>query len=617
MKKLIAILLTTVFAIGTGTIAGFNESDIQASVITDAIAIETVKPDTAVKTSDASDGVDGFVTRLYNLCLNREPDPVGFQYWTSRLNSGEISARQCAYGFFFSTEFTNKANHLTDSSYVELFYNVFLGRQSDPTGKAYWINRISQTNYDTTVLFNGFVDSREFNAICRSYGLVLGAPIALPNVERNVSSDATDAAPYSGGVSNGVPAAPSGGGNGGGGGAPAPSAPSQPANPDGQGGNPTIPANTPSPAPTQPVTPVVTGSYDPDNHGGYWIYGTLGTLPTQVQISTLQNADGSIKHRVVTVGNRQYDEGPIYKVIANATEFNSYNTSLCFYVCPSGYVITYSQYSQMDWSQASDPHFGGWDSVNSQTRGAYWTLSFDEDTALVATRMCDDWDGVLDAFSYYGHVGSGDVVGTRVRYANGSYNGQTWGYQGWNGNSVTGGDYSRWATAIIAWQNNVRHSSELLAKYGITDEKFGDYLMIEWCEGNLTYNLQTLPLPDWSHFTGMGSDNAHSHFSTSVARNDLPTSRTWDYSSRSANVVSTSGGTDSGSNSGSGTTNPATTTQPVNVPANTPTTSTQPIDTTTQPTTAPAEPTTAPTTVPTTTPAIDDGGISSSDFDFG
>lgn len=608
MKKLIAILLTTVFAIGTGTIAGFNESDIQASVITDAIAIETVKPDTAVKTSDASDGVDGFVTRLYNLCLNREPDPVGFQYWTSRLNSGEISARQCAYGFFFSTEFTNKANHLTDSSYVELFYNVFLGRQSDPTGKAYWINRISGTNYDTTVLFNGFVDSREFNGICESYGLVLGAPIALPNVARNVSSDATDAAPYSGGVSNGVPAAPSGGGNGGGGGAPAPApstpsapstpaTPSQPANPDSQGGNPTTPTNTPTPAPTQPVTPVVTSNYDPDNHGGYWIVFPIGNILANQTIGSQSN----------------------YRKIADRTDFNAANQSCLGYVCSSGYVITYSQYSQMDWSQVSDPRFGAQTSTSDYYRGAYWAnATVDDDTVLVATTMCGHSNGVEDAFATDSHSSGGDIVGRRVS-SGGVTNGQTWGDKTWNGNSVTGNDYSRWATAMRAYtDNDARHSSELLAKYGITDEGLGDYIMIEWCEGNLTYNLQTLPLPDWSHFTGMGSDNAHSHFSTSVARTLPRMSRTWDYSSRSANVVTTSGGTDSGSNSGSGTTNPATTTQPTPAPANTPTTSTQPIDTTTtQPTTAPAEPTPAPTTAPTTTPAINDGGISSDDFNFG
>ncbi|MBR6879745.1 MAG: DUF4214 domain-containing protein, partial [Clostridiales bacterium] len=449
--------------------------------------------------------VNLFVERLYNVILGRSCDQGGMQDWSNRLSSGKISGAGAAYGFIFSEEYRNK--NKSDSDFLEDLYMAFMGRSSDSNGKTYWQGMINSGKTDRDV-FNGFTGSQEFMKICDSYGIVRGG---------DITTGQTSARAGRGENTN---------------------HPSQPTNPDGQGGNPTTPTGTPSTDPTQPtqptnptnptdptqpVTPVVTSNYDPDNHGGYWVYSAY-TMSANNLINNQSN----------------------YRKIADRADFNSVNQICRYYVCSSGYVITYNQYSQMDWSQASDPHFGGLMNGDSYYRGSYWAIGFNDDTAYVAIRMCSNWNGVYDAFSTDSHISGAFPVGMRVS----SNNGQTWGYRDWNGNSVTGNDYSRWATAMRAWNNGTRHSNALLAKYGITDEKLGDYIMIEWCEGNLTYNLQTLPLPDWSHYTGMGSDNAHSHFSTSVARNTLQTSRTWNYSSRSANVVSTSGGTDSGSNSG-------------------------------------------------------------------
>ena len=47
-------------------------------------------------------GVVTFVTSLYSDCLFRTPDSVGLNDWCNKLVTGQVSGKQCAYGFFFS-----------------------------------------------------------------------------------------------------------------------------------------------------------------------------------------------------------------------------------------------------------------------------------------------------------------------------------------------------------------------------------------------------------------------------------------------------------------------------------------------------------------------------------
>lgn len=97
------------------------------TVITAAVLI-TAMMDGVRPVRAATSGIETFVTSLYSDCLGRNPDPSGFDYWCGKLASGEISGKQCAYGFFFSPEFTAKANSLSDTEYIGIFYNVFLNR---------------------------------------------------------------------------------------------------------------------------------------------------------------------------------------------------------------------------------------------------------------------------------------------------------------------------------------------------------------------------------------------------------------------------------------------------------------------------------------------------------
>ena len=133
-------------------------------------------------------GIVTFVTSLYSDCLGRTPDPAGLNDWCSKLASGQISGKQCAYGFFFSPEFQAKANAWDDTTFINAYYKVFLNRASDPNGFAYWQNQIAGTTNDISILFTGFADSTEFAQKCASYGITAGAHINVPTTVRGSGS---------------------------------------------------------------------------------------------------------------------------------------------------------------------------------------------------------------------------------------------------------------------------------------------------------------------------------------------------------------------------------------------------------------------------------------------
>jgi hypothetical protein len=115
------------------------------------------------------DGVTAFVTRLYNICLNREPDAAGLDDWTNSLWSHTKSGKDVSFGFIFSQEFTNMG--LSDEDYVEYLYRAFFDRASDSSGKTDWLSRMHNEGYSRLDVFNGFVGSAEFDNLCKKYGI--------------------------------------------------------------------------------------------------------------------------------------------------------------------------------------------------------------------------------------------------------------------------------------------------------------------------------------------------------------------------------------------------------------------------------------------------------------
>ena len=126
--------------------------------------------------------VQAYVTRLYQICLGREPDQSGLADWTNRLCNGQITGAAAAQGFFFSDEFRMK--NTSNEEFTELLYNVMMGRPSDAAGKADWLYKL-ENGVGREGVFKGFADSTEFDIICNSYGIIRGTITVSEGRDKN------------------------------------------------------------------------------------------------------------------------------------------------------------------------------------------------------------------------------------------------------------------------------------------------------------------------------------------------------------------------------------------------------------------------------------------------
>lgn len=121
--------------------------------------------------ADDSSGVEGFVTRLYNTCLDREPDPDGFENWVNNLVTGKVTGGSAAYGFIFSDELINK--NLNNDEFLIVMYKAFFDRSPDPGGYDNWMGLLNAGS-SREFVFSNFVNSDEFSNICKKYGIQAG-----------------------------------------------------------------------------------------------------------------------------------------------------------------------------------------------------------------------------------------------------------------------------------------------------------------------------------------------------------------------------------------------------------------------------------------------------------
>jgi len=127
--------------------------------------------------------IEDFVTRLYKLVLGRTPDAGGLTYWADQLASKKKTGMEVAYGFFFSDEYINKK--VSDSTFAETLYRTLLDRNSDASGKAYWLNCLS-TGVTRYYIFAGFANSTEFADICNKYQITRGSYQSTAIADQNV-----------------------------------------------------------------------------------------------------------------------------------------------------------------------------------------------------------------------------------------------------------------------------------------------------------------------------------------------------------------------------------------------------------------------------------------------
>ena len=116
--------------------------------------------------------IRGFVVRLYRLVLLREPDDGGFRYWNDGITKQTITGVTAVKGFFLSAEMTKR--NLSDEEFVKTLYRTVLNREADAGGLKNWKDRLSVLMTREYVI-TGFVNSAEFNALCKKYGVNQGS----------------------------------------------------------------------------------------------------------------------------------------------------------------------------------------------------------------------------------------------------------------------------------------------------------------------------------------------------------------------------------------------------------------------------------------------------------
>jgi Host cell surface-exposed lipoprotein. len=121
--------------------------------------------------ADQTTDVSSFVTRLYNTCLDRGPDPAGLDNWVNNLLSGKMTGGQVAYGFVFSDELKNR--NLNNDQFLVVMYKAFFDRTADTGGYNTWMGLLNGGS-SREYVFSNFVNSTEFANLCAKYGIQAG-----------------------------------------------------------------------------------------------------------------------------------------------------------------------------------------------------------------------------------------------------------------------------------------------------------------------------------------------------------------------------------------------------------------------------------------------------------
>ena len=121
-----------------------------------------------------------FVYRLYQDCLNRQPDTSGLEHWCKQLSQG-FAGTSVASGFVFSAEY--KGTMASNEEFVDMLYHTIMGREPDTDGRAHWINQLNYTITRERAL-NGFMFSPEFSAKCSTADIKVGSKIKEPDTTR-------------------------------------------------------------------------------------------------------------------------------------------------------------------------------------------------------------------------------------------------------------------------------------------------------------------------------------------------------------------------------------------------------------------------------------------------
>jgi hypothetical protein len=118
---------------------------------------------------NARQQVEAFITRFYQLCLNRTPDQGGLDAYVDYLLDGTMTGAQVAYNFVFSPEFLDQDT--TNAQYLQVLYEAFFNRAPDAAGYSVWYQKLNNSEMSRLEALNAFTGAQEFLNLCEDYGI--------------------------------------------------------------------------------------------------------------------------------------------------------------------------------------------------------------------------------------------------------------------------------------------------------------------------------------------------------------------------------------------------------------------------------------------------------------
>lgn len=125
-----------------------------------------------VRVHAESQQVRAFVTRLYHVCFNREPDAGGLNNWVNALINGALTGADVMQSFLLSAEMNNRG--LQNEEFIRMVYQATFDRAADEPGLANWM-RTLDSGCSRKAVVAGFIGSAEFAGLCDRYGILVGA----------------------------------------------------------------------------------------------------------------------------------------------------------------------------------------------------------------------------------------------------------------------------------------------------------------------------------------------------------------------------------------------------------------------------------------------------------
>ncbi len=141
-----------------------------------------------------TEGLEGFVARLYRDILDRQPEAAGYYFQLAALRAG-ASPAEIAYNYFNSEEYF--AKHETPQKTVERVYQVMFGRAPGNGEEAGWVEKM-EVGMSVRYVLQGFSQSQEYRNYFGSLGLSADA-IELYNANADKAWDTDGNLVYAGG----------------------------------------------------------------------------------------------------------------------------------------------------------------------------------------------------------------------------------------------------------------------------------------------------------------------------------------------------------------------------------------------------------------------------------